>query len=192
MGILRLSGGGFKRIAKAGYEIRGARALTSSRYGPGCAPATAARCGGIVQVRRRAGPGGAVARADGPKDPRTNNLIGLRLTRTHPDPEWSFSARSFSNGGMGNARHPPPSVLRFFSWCSSAPISASPLLRGEIAASDQVILAGRLTAKFPEPDLGPVFGPLSGKKVSRRWRSSALKAWSLRARRQPPDCVAEV
>jgi hypothetical protein len=45
---------------------------------------------------------------------------------------------------MGNARHPPQSVLRFFSWCSSALISASPLLRGEIAASDQVILAGRL------------------------------------------------
>jgi hypothetical protein len=48
---------------------------------------------------------------------------------------------------MGNARHPPQSVLRFFSWCSSALISASPLLRGEIAASDQVILAGCLTGR---------------------------------------------
>jgi hypothetical protein len=74
-------------------------------------------------------------------------LIGLLLTGTYPDPEWSFSARSaFSNGGMGNARHPPQSVLRFFSWCSSALISAPPLLRGEIAASDQVILAGRLSS----------------------------------------------
>jgi hypothetical protein len=71
-------------------------------------------------------------------------LIGLLLTGTHPDPEWSFSARSaFSHGGIGNARHPPQSVWRFFSWCSSALISASPLLRGEIAASDQVILAER-------------------------------------------------
>jgi hypothetical protein len=42
-------------------------------------------------------------------------LIGLLLTGKHPDPEWSFSARSaFSNGGIGNARHPAAIRLALF------------------------------------------------------------------------------
>ena len=103
-------------------------------------------------------------------DPRTNDLIGLRLTGTHPDPEWSFSARSaLSNGGMGNARHPTQSVLRFFSWCSSALISASPLLRGEIAARTKLFLrdalaqtGNRRCSDSAAPTLGTCFGTCFG------------------------------
>src|SRR5271157_4175499 len=45
------------------------------------------------------------------KDPRTNNLIGLLLTGTHPDPEWSF-LRSLRVLQWRHGKRPPSAAIR--------------------------------------------------------------------------------
>jgi len=88
----------------------------------------------------------------GLKEPRTNNLIGLLLTGRHrPIRDGVFSARSaFSNGRSGvEPAYSRNYAFSSFSRSSSAPISVPPFLRGEIAASDQVILAGRKMRDSP-------------------------------------------